>query len=295
MMRTFSASRRTRRWRPRTRIAGGPVGLLQERSATFTFSGTDDTTASERLVFAWRLDDGPYTPFSPVMSATIVGLSDGSHRFEVKARDEAGNEDPNPARRHFAVALSTPRGSTASASGVPAGGPDVVLAPAAGTIFQGSRTSFRVSVPRSGRDHGAVALAVTGLPAGVSAAVVPATVVPGQSAQLLVRAAADAPPTSAGFEVSATVQAARGPVSSTATGTLTVLDRNQTALIGRVLDTDREPLPGVAVIVEGTSAFTDANGHFILLDPPAGEQVVLIDGGPASNAEASWRHERRPR
>ena len=29
---------------------------------------------------------------------------------------------------------------------------------------------------------------------------------------------------------------------------------------------------------------TEANDHFLMLDPPAGEQVVLIDGDPAGSA-----------
>ena len=84
---------------PDTQITGGPGGTVSEPSATFTFAGTDNLTAAAGLAFAWRLDGGAFTPFAVATSATLAGLGSGSHAFEVKARDLAGNEDPSPARR----------------------------------------------------------------------------------------------------------------------------------------------------------------------------------------------------
>jgi RHS repeat-associated protein len=88
---------------PETQITGGPHGEVRETTATFTFTGADAFTSVARLVFAWRLDDGRFTAFSTASTATLTGLTEGSHVFEVKSRDLAGNEDPSPARRAFVV------------------------------------------------------------------------------------------------------------------------------------------------------------------------------------------------
>ena len=58
-------------------------------------------------------------PGSVFESATSVSLSelvDGDHTFAVKARDQAGNEDPSPAQRTFQLD-TTPPITTVSLSG----------------------------------------------------------------------------------------------------------------------------------------------------------------------------------
>ena len=109
---------------PDTQITGGPDGSISEPSATFTFAGTDNLSPAAGLVFAWRLDADAFTPFAAVISATLSGLTAGSHAFEVKARDLAGNEDRSPARRTFTVAegvqvtITEPAGGATVPSGL---------------------------------------------------------------------------------------------------------------------------------------------------------------------------------
>ncbi len=88
---------------PDTQITGGPSGETPATTVTFTFTGTDNLTPVANLVFAGRLDGGPFTAFSSATTATFTGLAEGSHTFEVRARDRAGNEDPTPAQRSFTV------------------------------------------------------------------------------------------------------------------------------------------------------------------------------------------------
>ena len=58
---------------------------------------------------------------------------------------------------------------------------------------------------------------------------------------------------------------------------------NQRSLSGTVLQFGGTGLPGVTVTVGNpTTATTDANGNFIILDPPAGSVDVEIDGTTAS-------------
>ena len=84
---------------PQTQIVGGPSGTTSGPGAEFTFAGSDNVSAPANLAFAWRLDGGPFGSYSTATSVTFSGLGSGAHIFEVKARDQAGNEDPNPASR----------------------------------------------------------------------------------------------------------------------------------------------------------------------------------------------------
>ena len=108
---------------PDTQITDGPDGPISGSGATFTFAGTDNLTPAAGLAFAWRLDGNEFTPFAAAASATLSGLTPGPHAFEVTARDQAGNEDPTPARRSFtvsslAVAITEPAVNATVPSGV---------------------------------------------------------------------------------------------------------------------------------------------------------------------------------
>ena len=80
-----------------------------------------------------------------------------------------------------------------------------------------------------------------------------------------------------------TVRAAGVGDASSVSGTMTVLAGGRTALAGRVVDTERRALARVATMLDTITVSTDANGDFLMLDPTAGEQVVLIDGDPAGS------------
>ncbi len=108
---------------PDTEITGGPDGPITEPTATFTFAGSDNLTPAPGLFYAWRVDGEAFSAFSPTTSATLSGLAAGSHTFEVKSRDQAGNEDPSPARRTFTVsalqvAITEPSAGATVPSGV---------------------------------------------------------------------------------------------------------------------------------------------------------------------------------
>jgi sugar lactone lactonase YvrE len=88
---------------PETVIVSGPAAEIAERTTTFTISGTDAWSALRHLDYAWRLDDGPWSAFDALAVITLSDLAPGGHRFEVKARDRAGNEDATPAVQTFTV------------------------------------------------------------------------------------------------------------------------------------------------------------------------------------------------
>ena len=91
------------RTQPETLIVNGPADVIVEPTAMFTVSGTDAWSAVARLDFSWCLDGAPWSPFEPRTAIELRALTPGTHRFEVRARDEAGNEDVTPAVRTFTV------------------------------------------------------------------------------------------------------------------------------------------------------------------------------------------------
>ncbi len=72
---------------PATTISDGPAGITSATAAEFQFSSVDPTAE-----FECRLDSSQPQDFSPCDSPKdYTGLSNGSHTFEVRATDEAGN------------------------------------------------------------------------------------------------------------------------------------------------------------------------------------------------------------
>lgn len=88
---------------PDTHIVSGPSGEVAATTATFTLGASDAWSPS--VDFAWRLDDGPWSPFSSMTTVVFEALTPGEHRFEARARDLAGNEDPTPVVQTFVVAV----------------------------------------------------------------------------------------------------------------------------------------------------------------------------------------------
>ncbi len=81
---------------PNTTITSGPSGETNNPTPVFTFTSSEPGSS-----FKCRVDLSPYaTCTSP---KTTMRLADGSHAFRVRATDPAGNVDPTPASRSFAV------------------------------------------------------------------------------------------------------------------------------------------------------------------------------------------------
>jgi hypothetical protein len=86
---------------PNTTIGTGPLGSTKNTSATFSFSA-DDPAAT----FECSLDGAGFA--SCTSAKTYTGLSEGSHTFDVRATDAAGNTDPTPATRNWTIDLTAP-------------------------------------------------------------------------------------------------------------------------------------------------------------------------------------------
>lgn len=156
---------------PDTVITGGPDGPVTGSSAGFSFTGTDNLTPAASLAFAWRVDGGAFGPFAATGSASVSGLTQGAHTFEVKARDLAGNEDPSPARRAFTVQTAAPT--------------IAITEPAAGATVPSGLVLVRGTVAGGGE----VGVAVNGVTAAVQGSVF-AAMVPASAPSLTLTAVA---------------------------------------------------------------------------------------------------------
>lgn len=93
---------------PGTTIDSGPTGTINANSATFTFSSGDNTAT-----FECKLDSGDYEECTSPQ--TYNDLGEGSHTFEVRAVDPAGNPDPAPPTATFTVSAEAPETAIDSA------------------------------------------------------------------------------------------------------------------------------------------------------------------------------------
>lgn len=98
---------------PQTSIASGPSGCVGTDGATFGWTGSDNQTPTSNLEYRCRLDGySDWSDWTDNTSKTYDNLPDGSYTFRVKAKDEAGNEDPSPATRSFQVDTRVPSNPT---------------------------------------------------------------------------------------------------------------------------------------------------------------------------------------
>ena len=85
---------------PDTTLTAMPAVVSNSASASFSFS------ASEASAFECKLDSGTFGACTSPQ--TYTGLAAGSHTFQVRALDGAGNVDPSPASFTWTIDLTAP-------------------------------------------------------------------------------------------------------------------------------------------------------------------------------------------
>jgi large repetitive protein len=119
---------------PQTTITGGPNA--GDGTASFSFTGTDNSSAAADLKFECRLDGQEWAPCSSPHSYANLGSE--PHTFEVRAVDEAGNADPTPASHTWTEEPDTVPPETTIGSG-----------PEATTVSTSARFTFSANEPNS--------------------------------------------------------------------------------------------------------------------------------------------------
>jgi Ca2+-binding RTX toxin-like protein len=96
---------------PQTTITAAPSATTDDPKPAFGFSGSEEGSS-----FSCRFDAAAFASCSgPVAPATA--LADGSHSFEVRALDAAGNVDSTPSKQTFTVKTTGPQTTIATAPG----------------------------------------------------------------------------------------------------------------------------------------------------------------------------------
>ncbi len=90
---------------PTTTITGNPSNPTASTSATFTFTGAD-TGGSGVAGFECDLDGAGFS--TCLTGQTYTGLANGSHTFQVRSVDNAGNNDATPASFTWIVDAAAP-------------------------------------------------------------------------------------------------------------------------------------------------------------------------------------------
>jgi hypothetical protein len=113
---------------PETTIDVGPSGTTTNTDASFTFSSSEETGST----FQCMLDDAPYA--SCTSPKTYTSLTTGSHTFQVRATDAAGNTDASPASRTWTIEAGTP-------------GSGIVRGPVSESVNIGAATTLTILKP----------------------------------------------------------------------------------------------------------------------------------------------------
>ena len=169
---------------------------------------------------------------------------------------------------------------------------DIALAPAAVQVPPGGSGSARIQLSSTGLNPYpyAASVAISGLPAGVTATLDRVTVALNQDAILTLSAAAGAG--SGAFNITITATGASGVTTQVVTKTLSlqVLAAGSTTITGRVIHADDgAPFVGARVRLGTTQAFTDETGTYRFANPPVlGDQVLLIDGNTNNSAQFDY-------
>jgi RHS repeat-associated protein len=166
---------------------------------------------------------------------------------------------------------------------------DILLAPTAVQVPPGGYGNSRIRLSSIGLNPYpyAASVAVTGLPAGVTATLDRATVALGQDAVLTLSAAAGTAAGSANVTVTVTGAAGVGTQVRTVQLPVEVLAAGATTVTGRVFHADDgAPFVGARVRLGATAVFSDESGTYRFISPPVlGDQVLLIDGNTNNTAQ----------
>jgi stage II sporulation protein D len=88
---------------PSTQIISHPDPVTNQKTIQFRWTGDDIQTRTEELFYSYQLNIEPWSPFTAETSKVFHLTEDGKYIFRVKARDNFGNEDPDPATFVFTL------------------------------------------------------------------------------------------------------------------------------------------------------------------------------------------------
>ncbi|OGK98176.1 MAG: hypothetical protein A3D33_18255 [Candidatus Rokubacteria bacterium RIFCSPHIGHO2_02_FULL_73_26] len=163
--------------------------------------------------------------------------------------------------------------------------------PATARVIAGDQTSVSIQAGGTGSFTSLVSLSLSALPSGITASFSPSTLVaPGASVFVTLAVAGTVAPGTYGVTATGEAQVDGRTETRTAAFTLEVLAPETHAITGRVLTAEAvpKPIPGVTITLGSAFTLTDAGGNFVLLAPPSGPNMLLVDGRTASTPTAQY-------
>ena len=94
---------------PDTTITNGPSGTIGPQDVTFSWTGSDESTPTIKLVYSYKLEghDLFWSSWSSSKTKTYTGLTGGTYTFKVRSKDKSGLYDTTPDERTFIISSST--------------------------------------------------------------------------------------------------------------------------------------------------------------------------------------------
>jgi RHS repeat-associated protein len=190
------------------------------------------------------------------------------------------------------LVVTTPGGTATSAGQfvvIPTQDMQLSVLPATLAIPSSGQASFNVALTGSGGFTNVATLTVTGLPTGMTATFRNATLTAGQRTLLTLVTNGSVPAGTEPLTITATGLVNGVSITRSAPVTVQVQAAGVISLTGQVLDEEDHPIKGALVKLGALQVFTDDGGNFLLLNPPVGvNQLLFIDGGPASMPTKSF-------
>src|SRR5439155_17898367 len=160
----------------------------------------------------------------------------------------------------------------------------LAASPPLARVIAGDQASVSLLVEGTGNFGSLVALSMSEAPAGITTSLSPALLVPNASGFLSLDVASSVAPGTYAFTISGQALVDGQTTTRTAGFMLQVLAPTTSAVTGRVLTAEAvpQPIPGATVTLGSAFTLTDAAGNFVLLAPPTGDSMLLVDGRTAS-------------
>ncbi|MBI4638965.1 MAG: hypothetical protein HY727_21720 [Candidatus Rokubacteria bacterium] len=166
----------------------------------------------------------------------------------------------------------------------------LTVAPTLARAIAGDQTAVSLTASGSGSFTSLVSLSVSVGASGITPTLATPLLAPGASTSVTFTVASTVPMGTYAFTVTGQAAVDGQPLTRTAAVTLEVLAPDTAAVTGRVLTAEAlpQPIPGATVTLGSAFTVSDAGGNFLLLAPPAGANMLLVDGRTASTATAQY-------
>jgi RHS repeat-associated protein len=167
---------------------------------------------------------------------------------------------------------------------------DLSATPATVRAIAGDQAAVRIAATGSGAFTNLITLSVNAPPRDIVPVFDSTFLAPGGSTTLTFRVPTSVLPGQHSLAIIGAATIDGQTVTHTAYVLLEVLPEATTAVTGRIMtaETIPQPIPGVSVALGSAFVLTEAAGNFILLAPPAGPNMLFVDGRTASTPSAQF-------